>query len=442
MPDVLNNNNEHQWPSTSYLVLAATLTFGQRFVIPIGRYEVGVSLVVCSLVLAYWVFRGEMYVHSTRFVLYLLAVSGIVVCAVCNFDDPEMSLVKVAYLIVIYGSWMFVHHDVRGPIPFFRCFRFCMTVIACIGLAQFLIQIVGIRLIDPYSLLPERFIAKGFYSHQPIAWGAEFYKSYGVVLFEPSYYSRMLAIALVIEVLIFKQIWRMILFGVAIIPAFSGTGLIILVALYPRLAFDRPKLVGGLTLAATLLLIPVMLFTSTGRTFLGRSTEFSSDVSSGRLRFVAPYVRLVETFDAHYFIGHGPGTIEQFENVRKVALKRDRHVVYSFGYSYVKLVDAYPNTLVTLIYELGVLPGLPLLAYIVYCFFRRVWSYPVSVALFMYLMLLAGDLTQVETVMLCYSLSFMSIRPLAIASTAVREFASQHRVLQPLTARSPSVALR
>jgi hypothetical protein len=241
MSEVLNTNNENRWPSISYLILAVTLTFGQRFVIPIGRYEVGISLVVCAMVLAYWLYRGQMYIHATRLVLYLATVLGILVCAAVNFEDPDLSLVKVAYLIVIYASWIFVHHDARGPIPFFRYFRLCMTIIAFIGLAQFAVQIVGIRSFDPMTLLPEKFVVKGYYSFQPLSWGSQFYKSNGIVLYEPSYYSRMIAISLVIEVLIFKQVSRMVLFGLAIIPAFSGTGLIILAALYPRLLLARPR---------------------------------------------------------------------------------------------------------------------------------------------------------------------------------------------------------
>jgi O-antigen ligase len=197
-----------------------------------------------------------------------------------------------------------------------------------------------------------------------------------------------------------------------------------------------------MTLAAAILCVPLLFLTSTGRTFLGRSTEFSSNESSGNLRFVAPIVRLVNTFDAHYLIGHGPGTIEEFANIRNVARKNDRHLVYSFGYSYIKEVEAYPNTLLTILFELGIFPGAPLMLFICYCFFRRVWSYPVSIAMFMYLMLLAGDFSQVETVLLCYALSFMSIRPLVAAETAIREFTARRPVSQHATAFSPSVALR
>ena len=112
--------------------------------------------------------------------------------------------------------------------------------------------------------------------------------------------------------------------------------------------------------------------------------------------------------------------------MRNVARKNDRHLVYSFGYSYIKEVEAYPNTLLTILFELGVFPGAPLMFYICYCFFRRAWSYPVSIAMFMYLMLLAGDFSQVETVLLCYALSFMSIRPLAAAR---RPYASSRPVV-------------
>ena len=297
MSNDLNKNHEQRWPSISYLVMAVTLTFGQRFVIPIGRYEVGVSLVICGALLAYWFFRGQTYIHATRLVLFLASVAGIIICSSFNADDPELSIVKVLYLIVIYSSWVFVHHDVRGPMPFFRYYRLCMTIIACIGLAQFAIQLVGIRSFDPFSFLPEKFVVKGYYSFQPLAWGSDFFKSNGIFLYEPSYYSRMLAVALVIEVLIFKQVSRMVLLGAAILPAFSGTGLIILVALYPRLLMDRPKLVGGMTFAAAMLCVPLLFLTSTGRTFLGRSTEFSNNESSGNVRFIAPIVRLVNTFD-------------------------------------------------------------------------------------------------------------------------------------------------
>ncbi|HTU27146.1 MAG TPA: hypothetical protein VMF30_17195 [Pirellulales bacterium] len=434
-----HDNAANPGPSISYLIMAATLTFGQRFVIPLGgRYEVGVSLVVCGLVMGYWLFRGQIYLHAMRLMLYLGAVVGIITCSCLNSDDPELSYPKIVYLIVIYAVWMFVHKDPRGPIPFWRYYRLCMTIVAILGLAQFAVQMVGIKLIDVYSLLPEKFVAKGYYSHQPLSWGSQYIKSYGIVLFEPSYYSRMLAIALVIEALFFKQIWRIVLFGAAIIPAFSGTGLIMLGALYPRLLADRPKLVGSLTVGAVILMIPVVLFTSAGQTFLKRATEFSENESSGRMRFIAPITRLIDTFDTHYFYGHGPGTIEEFENVRNVVRRNDRHLVFSFGYSYIKDVEAYPNTFVTILYEIGIFPGLPILAFITYCFFRRSWSYPVSAGMFLYYMILAGDFSQVETLLLCYSLTFMSIRPLATVDERIRQLATRYRIPQvapvPVTA--------
>ncbi len=441
MMETPDKNHEQYWPSISYLIMAMSLTFGQRFVIPLGgRYEVGVSVVVCGGVLAYWFIRGYTYIHHTRLVLYLASVAGVVVCTAWNVGDPQISLVKVAYLVVIYAGWIFVQHDPRGPIPMFRCYQWCMAVIACLGLAQFGVQLVGIRLIDLLTLLPEKLVIKGFYSHQPLAWGMEFYKSNGILLNEPSYYSRMLAIALVIEMLVFRQMWRMVLYGVAILPAFSGTGLIILLCLYPRLLISRPRLVVSLTVAAALLLLPALFLTSFGRTFLGRSEEFSKGDASGRMRFIAPYTRLVDTFDGDYFLGHGPGTHERFENVANVAMKRDRRNVFSFGYTYIKQADAYANTLLLIIYEIGLIPGLALLTYIVYCFFRRVWSPAIAIALFLHFMILAGDMTQVETLMLCYSLGFMNIRPLAKAAT-IRQITERGRDWWP-RAVSASATLR
>ena len=442
MSEVLDNTNEQRLPSISYLIFAVTLTFGQRFVIPIGQYECGISIVVWALLLGYWLIRRQTYIHSTRLLLYLIAVAGILACNAFNYDEPDISVVKVAYMMVIYGGWIFVHHDVRGSIPMFRYYRLCMTIIALLGIGQCAIQVVGVHTFDPFTLLPEKFVAKGYYSFQPLSWGSEFYKSNGVFLFEPSYYSRLLAIALLIEILIFKDVLRMVLFGIALGTAFSGTGLIILIVLYPRMLMDRPKLVGGLTVATAILMIPAILLTTAGQALLGRSSEFSNHQSSAHQRFVAPYTRIIETFDEKYFLGHGSGTNDHFQNIRLIALKNDRHRVLSFGYSAVKATDAYPNTLITLIYELGLITGLPLLVYICYCFFRRSWSLSVSIALFLHLMFLAGDLTQVETVALCFALGFMNIRPVTIPDAAVREFGARHGLTNPLTALAPSVALR
>jgi hypothetical protein len=57
-------------------------------------------------------------------------------------------------------------------------------------------------------------------------------------------------------------------------------------------------------------------------------------------------------------------------------------------------------------------------------------------------MFLAGDLTQFETVALCYALGFMTIRPLAIPETIIHDLAAYRRAPRPLTGHAPSMAIR
>jgi len=204
------------------------------------------------------------------------------------------------------------------------------TIVTVCGLIQIAGQILaGGLFLDPIRSLPESLLLDGYNTTYPIAYGQELLKPNGMVLLEPSFFSQVVALGLLSEIVYFQRKWRIFLFVVGLGASFSGTGIIMLL---PALLFvgSARVIVGAALLAVVVTAVIVAL--GFGDIYFARATETGDAGSSGNARFVAPYQEMVNAWQEKpsvFLFGKGAGFAQRmatageanFGHVPKVGLE-------------------------------------------------------------------------------------------------------------------------
>ncbi len=201
---------------------------------------------------------------------------------------------------------------------------------------------------DLDRLLPPSLLIPNFNYVQPIVWGMNYMKPNGIVFLEVSFLSQFIALALGVELVLFRRWWRVALFVSAVFATFAGTGLLLLL-------LTLPVLIGRVSIRNMVLATIGLAIVGWLAWWLGwvdlvshRFDEFSRSGASANMRFVEPYNRLVAfASDPHsLYRGIGAGQIEKALNFQW-----------------------WPITKAIL--EYGILPGLLFYGFFLYTLFNR-----------------------------------------------------------------------
>lgn len=318
------------WPpfSTHWPVMVAlgACLFLQRIGIRLGTLQVPIVVPIVASAVFVLLLRGQAAVARTALTQYcLFGICALVSAIFCNLVPPTgttPSLNSLGYLLVMYAPLLVrigPAFEPRGALTIFRSF---VTVIAALGCAQFAAQFAGIELFSFKGIVPESLLLEDGYNVViPLAYGSNVFKSNGVFLLEPSIFSQFAALGLAVELLYFGSPKRMALLAMAMVTAFSGTGILVLACavivamVVERRSFRRLLrfgIVGGIVLASfTALASPEYV-----DSFAKRAGELDSEQSSGFVRFVSPYAMLAELGpDPRFLVGFGPGTAERFDSL-------------------------------------------------------------------------------------------------------------------------------
>jgi hypothetical protein len=132
-----------------------------------------------------------------------------------------------------------------------------LTFVICIlGIIQYFAQfVIGPRYAYPIEhFMPRSMITHAYNYLNVLRYGSTTYKSNGLVLLEPSFYSQTLAIGFGLEAAGRRRLIRLAIYGIGFGVSFSGTGLIMMAFILPTLmiAYKRYSLllllaVGGFT---------------------------------------------------------------------------------------------------------------------------------------------------------------------------------------------------
>ncbi len=288
-----------------FSLLAAPLigaTFLSKFGFPpLGAQGIGVSIFFLLGALAAGSVLGAVSIEPRRLALFaaMIGILGLIQIFQPNSFSPSSLLLLVAvhlpYIFAIPGS-----DDKDRIIKFFLGI---VTVFAWCGIAQYCLQpFVSRRFLFPIeNFTPDSFIVQQFNHQATMEYGSHEYRANGVFLLEPSFFSQVLAVAIIAELCTLGRMSRLAVYGTALIVSYSGTGLVVLVVCLPLCLIAQRRwgllIFGMLTLAV---IVPLQLYFHADR-LLARIAEFGSLQSSGYSRFVGGFY----LFDQ--FLWHDPG---------------------------------------------------------------------------------------------------------------------------------------
>ena len=280
------------WLPTAVLcapIVAVTL-LAKLSVPPFAVQGIDMSLLVIFTVIGAGLFAGCMRLDSWRLALYALAVGSLGFVQLLRPDAYSVS--SLALLAAIHLPYVFaVEHsadDVNRATSFFLRIA---TLLAWCGIAQYFLQFfVDPRWLFPIeNFVPGSYVVQHFNSQGVLNYGSDVYRANGVFLLEPSFFSQLLGVAVVVELCTQSRLSRLATYGLALLVSSAGTGLLILAVCVPLFVVQRRRWDLLLVGAAGLAIVSVFRDSFFLSHLLARSGEFSSIRSSGYARFVGGF---------------------------------------------------------------------------------------------------------------------------------------------------------
>jgi hypothetical protein len=304
--------------------LLAACLFLQRFGLPVDGASISLVGPVGLALAAYGLAQGTLALHRKRLAIFLtllaLAVLGAAWQAVHpnSFGIPPIWPSLAQFLVLTSFATLSFTEPV-GEAAFFGVVTRLLAIIAAAGIVQFVLQFAGIRIFAFTGLLPERLLYEaGWNLEIPVGIGAVM-KSNGFFLVEPSVFSQVMAVGLIIEVLMARRALFLAAFAAGLLLSFSGTGWIILAGfgLTAFAGLGRRGAVMGL--AAALIVVfafgaMMLVAPDFAAAFSDRLAEFQTPGTSAHLRFITPFWLLgdvVAREPSSLLVGIGAGASER-----------------------------------------------------------------------------------------------------------------------------------
>jgi hypothetical protein len=294
-------------------VVVVAVTVLQRFAVPGTGRIVGVGFALGVTATLFGLGRRILRIEPGRLVLYVVMISGLLVTLLAKSSYSLGSFFMLAGLYLPFIAMFIVSaEEYRQGL---NIFQRIMALLAVAGLLQMAVQLVGRQqdwMFPLDLLLPEQVFISQFNLRIPITDSLPYLKSNGLVFLEPSHFSQFLALSILIELAYFRRVIRLALLGSAYLTSFSGTGVILLLAVaLPLMVRSRQYLL--LTLVAFgIMLLPWLHDIPPFSLFLSRVDEFSNPFGSGSMRFFGPYWLTSDVMLGHptaLLFGYGPGSV-------------------------------------------------------------------------------------------------------------------------------------
>lgn len=367
------------------------IIFAQKLALPFAGFQFSIAIFAIAFFDITMCGQKKAYVNRNRFIVFLLMCILSVVSCFINVSKTVANLTSLLYFYVIYFFFCFDYDfDLPTSNYIMNTFKGVLFASAIIGIMQYALQLAGVHYIDLFDYFPESIRMKGFNTYYPIRYGSNMMKSNGWFYLEPSFFSQFMALGIILEtksgIRGWKSYLKLIIYLVAIICSFSGTGiLLLLVYLIPF--FNKLKLKQKITvLIGGGMLLGVFLSTELSTLITGRISEFSTSNSSAAMRFINPYVNVLSQNVLRLLTGNGPGTVQDFFVIGRKA-----------DYT------AIPKV----IYEYGIFVAAFYLVLVLKSFYKHGKDVSITCLLFMYLFL-AGNLLQPSIAIPLYFLANVS----------------------------------
>lgn len=286
---------------------------------PFGAMGLTLSIPLVAAVGAAGLLLGRLVADRWRLVAFTTLLG--LLCGIQVLRGTPFSVASLLLFAVLHFPYVLQLQraaDYSRVLGFFQ--RVALTI-ATLGLLQYALQFVtGPELAYPIeNHFPEAFKVSKFNMQGYVEYGSQVYRTNGVFMLEPSFYSQLLAVAMVVEFLTRVRPWALALLTAGILVSFAGTGLIVLAVCLPLQAIVRRRW-RQLLLGALLLAFSVTLLTLSDSPYVGvffkRAAEFTQPGSSGFARFVGGFY-LFEQFlwpDIwRALFGYGAGALERYQ---------------------------------------------------------------------------------------------------------------------------------
>lgn len=299
-----------------YAPLIAVTVLSKFSIPPLGAQGHGIALVVFAMVIAAGVMAARMPLEPRRLILYLSVI--VLLCLPQLIRPDPFSPSSLLLLAALHLAYVFrIELDTNARTRALTFFLHLCAALALCGIAQFLLQlVVDARLVFPIENFAPRAVVVQFYNQQaPLYYGAALYRSNGLFLVEPSFFSQLLAIAIVVELCTRNRLSYVALYALALLFSYSGTGLLILGVCLPLLVFVRRRwdlLIFGACAVFLLAAFREYLFLDL---LLARIGELGSTGSSGYARFVGGFLMFDQFLWDHPWralLGYGAGAFNDY----------------------------------------------------------------------------------------------------------------------------------
>ncbi len=246
--------------SLRFALLATPLigaTFLSKFAFPpFGRQGIGISLFVLLAVVIAGSVGGGMRIEPRRLTLYFMLVGSLGLIQLLQPDSfSPLSFLLLAAVHLPYAVTVPQSDDDDRIIKFFLRIA---TILAVLGIAQYGLEFfINPRFLFPIeNFVPDTFIVQNFNHQAAMEYGSHEFRANGVFMLEPSFYSQLLAVAIIAELCTRGRMTRLAIFGLALIASYSGTGIMVLAICLPLCLVAQRR--WGLLLAALLALVGII----------------------------------------------------------------------------------------------------------------------------------------------------------------------------------------
>ena len=310
----------------SVAILCISL-FLQRFGIPLGSKPISlvgpIGLGLAALGLA----KGTLVFQPFRLGAYLALAMGVMAGVLWQVINPSggfagaPNFASMAQFLLLSSFAVLTFAEPIDEKRFFHTVNFWFAVIAIAGVLQFAAQFVGVRIFAFTGILPGALLYEYGYNTTIAVGVGGLLKSNGFFLVEPSTFSQVMALGLIIEMLAFRRPRYLALFALAEMLSFSGTGFIVLgsflIAAVIGMGQRGIAIAGGMVLLLGVAAgIGSVAAPQMADAFGQRIGEISHPGTSAHLRFITPFWALSDTLTAHpsaAFVGLGSGVSERLQ---------------------------------------------------------------------------------------------------------------------------------
>ncbi len=297
----------------------------QRFGLPFNGSKTFSMVGPIGLALAGWgVLNGTLAFERNRLAAYVALVALTLAGVAWHALHPggpmgDISMISVYQFLLVTSFATVTFAEPVEERRFCREVNRWFAIVAVAGVLQFLLQFVGLKVFAFSGIFPDSILYEfGYNSVIPTGIG-DTLKSNGLFLVEPSVFSQVMALALIIEVLALRRVAFLALFTTGFLMSFGGTGWVVLasfvLAAALALGWRGIAIAGGILVIGTVVMsIVLTLAPDVGGAIGARMDEISRPATSGHLRFITPFWALSDALaiePSAAFIGLGGGVSER-----------------------------------------------------------------------------------------------------------------------------------